>query len=417
MQVQKSFSATADGLRRFVGERTRLTKELEAAVKATTPPSPVNLSKPFAVITANGGSANGNFGESSTMTVPAKRGLQLKQPALLHPQDLRHPSTGLHHAAANQQQRFAIASSSATLNRPISTGDSGSCGGGGGGNSLSLLGTVSSIISRNQMHSSSEFQRRPLISTDGQQFSRLIERHNLNQQQHQQHQHHQHQQYQQRQSTRLEITAAAVSPETHSHTLSSVGTKELPVKNVKQFLDTLKSVLSKPDYKQFQSLLKSFKTKELKIDRFTEEIILLFSRCNQLGLCLDLLPFLPSKHHQSFRESVEQRSSNSSSINDDKDWFTAPVYPSKEQNNRNISNSVESPVVTEEEKSKQLGAAASQCPMCKQKIIKPFQSRCKHVGCYECWIIWLESRKACPVCDKPTRIRQLSKIFFSPKLN
>ena len=53
-----------------------------------------------------------------------------------------------------------------------------------------------------------------------------------------------------------------------------------------------------------------------------------------------------------------------------------------------------------------------ECKLCKKQAKTPFKGRCQHVCCHECWIMWLESRRECPVCKAPTNLRQLIKIFF-----
>jgi hypothetical protein len=362
VQVEQSFASVQQGLRRFVEDRTRMAKELEA-LKAAAAPTLIPLaSGPPMRTTTNTG-----------LLTTTKRALQLKQetgnslsaaaskifPQIQIQPQLTHP----------QQQRQYVA--------PVKT-----MGGG-----VSLLGTVNSIISANQIHTSAtELQRRPLLSVDGQQFSRFTQ-----------------QPFQKTINTaeNRQICDRSSSP-VATQVSKPIDTTETPSSattsaNVNEFLQTLRTVLSKPDYKQFQLLLKSFKKKEIKMDRLTEEIIRLFSACNRLDLCQGLLPFLPAKHHESFADRVKRESSNAANAIESADAIMCNI------DEKTVDEASDSCTKQQQQQSK------SHCPMCKRKPIKPFQSRCKHVGCYDCWVIWLEASKACPICEKPTRLRQLSK--------
>ena len=58
-------------------------------------------------------------------------------------------------------------------------------------------------------------------------------------------------------------------------------------------------------------------------------------------------------------------------------------------------------------------AAGPPCAVCsKAPMESPHQSGCGHSACYGCWLKALATFKPCPVCAKPVRKAQLTKLHF-----
>lgn len=58
-------------------------------------------------------------------------------------------------------------------------------------------------------------------------------------------------------------------------------------------------------------------------------------------------------------------------------------------------------------------AAGPPCAVCsKAPMESPHQSGCGHSACYGCWLKALATFKPCPVCAKPVRKTQLTKLHF-----
>ena len=55
---------------------------------------------------------------------------------------------------------------------------------------------------------------------------------------------------------------------------------------------------------------------------------------------------------------------------------------------------------------------AKPCPVCKKPAMEnPWAAGCGHQACYGCWLKALAAM-ACPVCNKRTHKRNLSKAYF-----
>eukprot|EP00762_Andalucia_godoyi_P000095 ANDGO_02354.mRNA.1 Regulator of telomere elongation helicase 1 homolog len=52
------------------------------------------------------------------------------------------------------------------------------------------------------------------------------------------------------------------------------------------------------------------------------------------------------------------------------------------------------------------------CPCCYQPPRKPFVAKCKHACCYICWEKWLKHHTACPMCRAPVTMGSLQQVYL-----
>ena len=58
--------------------------------------------------------------------------------------------------------------------------------------------------------------------------------------------------------------------------------------------------------------------------------------------------------------------------------------------------------------------AGAKCSVCQRaEFDNPWQATCGHAACYACWMQYLPRHFKCPVCSRPTRKQQLSRLFFA----
>jgi hypothetical protein len=140
----------------------------------------------------------------------------------------------------------------------------------------------------------------------------------------------------------------------------------------------------------------SYKDKSLSAEDLIASLERMLDTESYFHLMRAVVPFLPSKYRQYALDRAEHLESK---------------YGDKNQNAPNFALKLPSAAGTLI-CGLQVSSKAN-CVVCKEKCKSPFEAKCKHVACHACWLHWFKSSDTCPECLAPTRVKQLTKIFFS----
>ena len=188
--------------------------------------------------------------------------------------------------------------------------------------------------------------------------------------------------------------------------------------NAKAYLEEIKTTLPKDVYKQFQKVLKSFKEKSIKIQELTEMLEQLFGTAERYHLFSRLVEFLPSVHQPYFRKKSTDFEARFSGKRDRENESGNADGDGKKQKIDNIiiNEAGEVFIASDDDTQKppvdNSPSTSRICAVCNKKPKSPFEAKCTHLACHECWLLWLKNRPECPVCQKPTRMKHLKKLYF-----
>ncbi|KAI9139228.1 helicase C-terminal domain-containing protein [Paraphysoderma sedebokerense] len=171
------------------------------------------------------------------------------------------------------------------------------------------------------------------------------------------------------------------------------------------YLQQVKSSLPASSYREFQILLKKYKSKEtdksFTIDVFLDSIINVFAAVKEIDLLVGFKPYVPSKYHTLFLEKVNE--------------YVA-LHPEVMMKDDKIADEPDNTTISNENHIKsQPKSDKPTCLICQNPVRHPFKlKKCNHHGCHACWIDYLKKNKVCPStqCNEVARGSALEKMYF-----
>jgi hypothetical protein len=199
-----------------------------------------------------------------------------------------------------------------------------------------------------------------------------------------------------------------IPPTTHTET------SHADLELAKTYMAKVRTTLSEEAASRFNLLLKGYRAKKIDVVSLTESLLKLYDSQGCLDLIDDFKSFVSQKNRAIFDEKVEafretKRRSATSVITTSAS--KAEAKSSTEGIGPRPHVKIE-PIVQKILKSKKVCLGSSQtCPICRDTVDKPFEAKCGHICCFQCWTSWLNNTLECPLCRQRTRLSQLKKIY------
>eukprot|EP01080_Neovahlkampfia_damariscottae_P009562 gene9562-1765_t len=173
-----------------------------------------------------------------------------------------------------------------------------------------------------------------------------------------------------------------------------------------QFVSKVKNNIPKSEYQKFKNIIFKLSKEDIKFDDFMSEIKKIFLQSGSMKneLYFGLKDVLPKKYDDEFQKYLEIETSKKRAQHND--LFDGSKKRKVAPQETKIINLEDDEKKKEEKKDTSL-----KCLICLDIAVKPHNSRCGHVCCFECWDSWLNRKLECPICKQRVRKNQLTPIY------
>ncbi|KAL6076448.1 Regulator of telomere elongation helicase 1, variant 2 [Balamuthia mandrillaris] len=260
----------------------------------------------------------------------------------------------------------------------------------------------------------------------------------------------------------LQMASHPFNPPLSSVQPSPGGGTNDPKNNARAYIRQVKSSVAPEEYKEFQAMLRDFKSKSLRLQNLMSKAQQLFSTPERRSLLVDFITFIPRKHQPKYQAMLDQSAQAAVSplpapplvataaspkrgtasvdlITGQRNTPTKKprlLHPSLQKNDSqpsanpaSLSSSTSTSLSTttttaiattstdQPSSSTQQQEFSSrnflQCSICQDAADSPSAARCGHICCAACWQKWLSTKLECPVCRRRTRLKQLTRLHIS----